>query len=252
MSELRLQHVSKLAGILQKHITSEVKGWSKGHTRGERIVGVHKPSRVRRKPKLELGDGYDQLSEPYLTYYTVAVRFARKALLDEREDLLHDILIGLVRTGQLKASRGEQFTEIAQIRTAEHIKDHYWYKHYSYYKGLDCQHCSKAQRAKCRYNWVHSDWGYCDCHRAVQLESLNQPITDSEGNVTELAELIADDKALDLEAWLDAKTFLIGAPIRLKAIAYKLSKGEALTATERKYLSRLRKKEQMTLESVTI
>ena len=205
-------------------------------------------SRNRRGKQVDNGNnGYDQLPEPYLTYYKVAMRFAHKALLDEREDLLHDILIGLVRTGQLKANRGEEFTQIAQIRTAEHIKDHYWYRHYSYYNGLDCQHCSKAQRAKCRYNWGHSDWAFADCHRAVQLESLNQPIIDSEGNITELAELIADDKAIDLDEWLDAKTFLIGAPIRLKAIAMKRVNGETLTGAERFYLAKLRKRQQLSL-----
>ena len=71
---------------------------------------------------------------------------------------------------------------------------------------------------------------------------------DGEGNITELAELIADDNALDLEEWLDAKTFLIGAPIRLKQIARKLNnKVEALTGAERKYLCKLRGKTQKTL-----
>jgi hypothetical protein len=161
-------------------------------------------------------------------------------LTDEREDLLHDIIIGLARTGQTLATRGQQFTEIAQIRTAEHIKDHYWYKHYAYNNGLDCQHCSKAQRAKCRENWAYSD-----CHRAITVESINQPITDGEGNITELAELIADDKAIDLAEWLDAKTFLIGAPIRLKTLAIKRNKGEELTGAERKYLTKLRKRYQL-------
>jgi len=190
-------------------------------------------------------NGYDHLPEPYLTYYKIALRFAHKALIDEREDLLHDIIIGLAKTGQVLAVRGQQFTEIAQIRTAEHIKDHYWYKHYSYHNGLDCQHCSKAQRARCRENWAYADWAYSDCHRAITLESINQPITDSEGNITELAELIADDKAIDLAEWLDAKTFLIGAPIRLKTLAMKKSRGEELTGAERKYLTKLRKRYQL-------
>jgi hypothetical protein len=206
-----------------------------------------KSSRTERRKQVDNGNnGYDHLPEPYLTYYKIALRFARRALIDEREDLLHDIIIGLAKTGQTLATRGQQFTEIAQIRTAEHIKDHYWYEHYAYHNGLDCQHCSKAQRAKCRENWAYSD-----CQRAITLESINQPITDGEGNITELAELIADDKAIDLADWLDAKTFLIGAPVRLKTIAHKFSKGEALTDVERKYLSRLRKTQQMTLESVT-
>jgi hypothetical protein len=206
---------------------------------------IPKPCRVKssrsRGPKQANngGDGYDQLPEPYLSYYKVALRFAHKALLDDREDLLHDIIIGLAKTGQMLAARGQQFTEIARIRIAEHIKDHYWYRHYSYHDGLDCQHCSKAQRAKCRENWAYSD-----CHRAITLESINQPVTDGEGNITELAELIADDKAIDLAEWLDAKTFLIGAPIRLKQIARKLRKGDTLSHPERDYLYKLRKKRQ--------
>jgi len=204
------------------------------------------PSR-RRKQVDNGGNGYDQLPEPYLTFYKVAMRFAFKALTDDREDLLHDIIEGLARVAKRKASTGQEFTEPAMYRIGEHIKDHYWYRHYAYHNGLDCQHCSKAQRAKCRKNWAYSDWGYCDCHKAIQLESLNRPIMDSEGNITELAELIADDKALDLAEWLDARTFLIGAPIRLKAIAMKVSKGEKLSQPEHCYLYRFRQKQQIAL-----
>jgi hypothetical protein len=175
------------------------------------------------------------------------MRFSHKALMDDKQDLLHDIIEGLARVAQSKIATGENFTEPAMVRTAEHIKDWYWYRHYSYHNGLDCRHCSKAQQAKCRWNWGHSDWAYCDCHRAIKLESLNQPITDSEGNITELAELIADDNALDLPEWVDARTFLIGAPVRLKAIAMKKVKGDKLTGAERFYLTKLRKRHQLSL-----
>lgn len=203
--------------------------------------------RQKRRQADNNSNGYDQLPEPYLSFYKVAMRFAVKAFTDDREDLLHDIIEGLARVAKRKASKGEELTEPAMYRIAEHIKDWYWYRHYAYHNGLDCHNCSKAQRAKCRYNWGHSEWAYCDCHRAIQLESLNRPIIDNEGNETELAQLIADDKALDLEAWLDAKNFLIGAPIRLKAIARKRLKGETLAEAERSYLSYLRKKEQKAL-----
>ncbi len=76
---------------------------------------------------------------------------------------------------------------------------------------------------------------------------MNQPITDQEGNLTELADLIADDKALDLPEWVDVRTFLIGAPIRLKAIAMKVSRGEKLSQPEHCYLYRLRQKRQIAL-----
>ena len=202
-----------------------------------------KSSRRRSHRQVDDGNnGYDHLPEPYLTYYKIALRFGHKALLDEQDDLLQDIIEGLARV-----AKDRTLSEAAMYRIAAHIKDHYWYKHYAYHNGLDCQHCSKVQRAKCRTAWAYSDWAYYDCHRAVTLESMNKPIIDSEGNITELAELIADDNALDLAEWLDAKTFLIGAPIRLKAIARKRSKGDTLTHAERQYLTKLRKRYQLTL-----
>ena len=192
-------------------------------------------------------EGFKWATIPWATLYNVASRYAVKALAQDRQDLLHDILIGLATVAKRKTATGQDFTEPAMHRVAEHIKDWYWYKRYAYTNGLDCGHCSKEQRAKCRYNWGHSEWAYCDCHRAIQLESLNRPIIDNEGNETELAQLIADDKALDLEEWTDARTFLIGAPIRLKAIAMKVSKGEKLSQPEHCYLYRLRQKQQIAL-----
>jgi hypothetical protein len=206
---------------------------------------------VKRRQANNGNNGYDQLPEPFYTFYTIARHFAYKAKLGEQEDLLHDIIEGLASVAKRKQLQGQEFSEPAMYRTAEHIKDHYWYRHYSYHNGLDCQHCSKAQRAKCRKAWAHSDWAYTECHRAIQLESINQPVIDNEGNITELAELIADDKALDLAEWIDARTFLIGSPMRLKQIAKKLSNGETLNHPERNYLSRLRQKQQMGLLSGT-
>ncbi|GAJ03119.1 unnamed protein product, partial [marine sediment metagenome] len=118
----------------------------------------------------------------------------------------------------------------------------YWFSHYSHNSGLDCKHCSKAQRQKCKENYL-----YTECPKAIKLESLDKPIIDSEGHTTELGELIADDKALDLEAWVDARTFLLGFPQRLLAIAHKLENGDVLTPYDRLYLCRFRKREQKAL-----
>jgi hypothetical protein len=217
----------------------------------------------QRADRHELGEGYDTLPTltgwiatdtgfvlatiDYSKLYQIAKSFAIKAKVQDQQDLLHDIIEGLAKVAMRKLADGQDFTEPAMVRTAEHIKDSYWYKRYAYYYGIDCHHCSKEQRAKCRYNWAHSEWAYTDCHRAIQLESLNQPITDKEGNLTELGNLSVDDNALDLEAWLEAKTFLIGAPIRLKSIVLKRSNGQALSGAERKYLAKLRKREQKVL-----
>jgi len=198
----------------------------------------------RRKPKEAntIGNGYDQLPEPHLTYYRIASRFAYKVLQADQEDLLHDIILHLDRVAERKRELGLPFSEAAMYRTAEHVKDHYWYALRKRTSGLDCGHCSKAQRAKCKENDLYSD-----CPKGIKLESLNKPIIDSEGNITELGELIADDKALDLDEWLDARTFLIGAPQRLKGIAVKIRDGESLSGAERKYLAKLRKRLQKSL-----
>lgn len=225
----------------------------------------HEPHRRHRKQAVrhELGEGYDNLpiqtgwiatdtgfvfaSVDYSNLYRIAKWFAIKAKFQDQEDLLNDIVIGLAEIAKRRIAKGQDFTEPAMVRTAEHIKDNYWYRHYAYHNGLDCRHCSKEQKAKCKWNWGHSDWAYTDCHRAIQLESLNQPVTDHAGNITELGNLIADDNALDLQAWTEAKTWLIGAPIRLKAIAVKRINGEKLSHAECQYLSKLRKREQKNL-----
>jgi hypothetical protein len=85
---------------------------------------------------------------------------------------------------------------------------------------------------------------YGKCPKLVKIESLNKPIADSEGNLTELGELIADNKALDLDAWLDYKTFLLTSPERLILIGEKIRDGIALAKAEQKYVERFRKREQ--------
>jgi hypothetical protein len=127
-------------------------------------------------------------------------------------------------------------------RIASVTVSHYWYRYYKVNNGLDCQHCSKAQRQKCK-----KDDLYRECPKAIKLESLNKPILDSEGNLTELGELIADDKALDLDAWVSDKVWQIGYPQRLVDIAYKLNGGYPLTEYDRLYLCRYRKQQQKKL-----
>ena len=134
------------------------------------------------------------------------------------------------------------FTEAVMYRVASVTVYHYWYRHYKTTKGLDCQHCSTAQRHKCKEYDL-----YRECPKAIKLEYLSKPVVDGEGNLTELGELIADDKALDLDAWVDARTFMLGAPEPLKAIAYKLERGIPLDNKDKCYLQRFRQREQKSL-----
>jgi hypothetical protein len=186
------------------------------------------------------GNGYRQLEGDWLTYYQVALRFTHKVKPEDREDLLHDIMIALADVERNKGHK--PFTEAVMYRIASVAVNHYWYRHYKVNNGLDCQHCSKAQRAKCKEGDL-----YRECPKAIKLESLNKPVIDSEGNTTELGEMIADDKALELGAWVSESIWQLGYKPRLVAIANKLHSGEALTGKDREYLSYWRKREQKTL-----
>jgi len=127
-------------------------------------------------------------------------------------------------------------------RIASRAVADYWRAYYKVNNGLDCHTCSKAQRHKCKEGDL-----YTECPKAIKLEYLSKPILDGEGNLTELGELIADPKSLDLDAWERDSLWQIGYKPRLVAIAHKLKAGIPLDHKEREYLRRLRQKDQKKL-----
>jgi hypothetical protein len=86
-----------------------------------------------------------------------------------------------------------------------------------------------------------------DRHRKPTIFSLNSEIEDDGGGSIELLETIADDHAIDLDAWCDARTWLLGCPGRLVAIAHKKVAGQPLNERDQKYLWRFRQTEQAQL-----
>ena len=134
------------------------------------------------------------------------------------------------------------FTEATMYRIASRAVADYWRAYYKANNGLDCHSCSKAQRHKCKEGDL-----YTQCPKAIKLESLNKPILDSEGNLTELGELIADPKSLDLDAWDRDYLWQIGYKPRLVDIALKLHRGDKLNWRDYKYLERYRQAEQKKL-----
>jgi hypothetical protein len=198
----------------------------------------------RPKPKQPAngnGNGYHELTGKWLTYYKVASKYAGKGKPQDKEDLLHDIMIALTRT---EHSNGHKpFTLGTMHRIASRTVFDYWRAYYKVNNGLDCHACSKKQRQQCRKRQV-----YPNCPRAIKLESLNKPIIDNEGNLTELGELVIDPKSLDLTVWdEDTGIWQMGYKPRLVEIAGKLKAGIALTKYEHTYLVRYRKREQIKL-----
>ena len=81
--------------------------------------------------------------------------------------------------------------------------------------------------------------------RNGKMISLNTEIEDWEGDSIELIDTIADDSTIDVEAWVDARTWLMGCPKRLIQIAHKRASGIALNGNDQRYLNRYQK--QLTL-----
>jgi len=137
----------------------------------------------------------------------IADKFQHKARYEDREDLRQDIIL---RLGEVASNNGNKpFTEGAMVRVASYVTMEYWR----------------------------------DLKRQPTIFSLNDTIEDDDGNSVEVIETIADDKALDLEAWVDARTWLMGCPRRLVKIAFKRKDGKPLNENERQYLCRYRQEE---------
>ena len=212
--------------------------------------------RQRQKQANHNNNGYDQLSDQHgwiattegfrwgtvhwTTLYDVASKYANKAKAQDTEDLLHTILETLAVAERNNGHK--PFTLGTLHRIARRCVADYWFDHYEINNGLDCRHCSKTQRAKCK-----EDYLYTECPKAITLESLSKPIIDSEGNMTELGELIADPDSLDREFWDRESLWQLGYKPRLVAIANKLKAGEALSKGDRKYLWKYRQQSQKRL-----
>jgi len=193
------------------------------------------------EPYHQYGNGYDQLEGDYAVYYKVATKFCYKAQPQDRDDLLHTIILNLAVAGRSnghKPNNPSWMYRIASFTVAQ-----YWQDYYYRTNGIDCGHCSNPQRKKCKAENLYGS----QCPRAIKIESLSKPIVGEDGQISELGDLIADDKALDLADWTDINTFLRGCPQKLIDIAEKRRDGIPLKPKEQEYLRRFRLKEQKSL-----
>jgi len=145
-------------------------------------------------------------------YIAVADRFQYKAKAQDTEDLNHTIVLSLAQAQTAKDNNGGgQLSDVAMLRVASYECQKYW----------------RQQK------------------RLLTILSLNTELNDGDG--VELIDTLSDDRAIDLDAWLDARTFLLGCPMRLIVIAGKRLKGKALDNKDRCYLKRFYKREQKPL-----
>jgi hypothetical protein len=144
-------------------------------------------------------------------YITVAGKYQHKAKAQDREDLNHTIILSLAKAQiRLDNNGGGQLSDVAMLRIASCRVADYWRSEY----------------------------------RNGRVISLNTVIEDEDGNKVELIDTLADDKAIDLETWLDRSVWQLGYPKRLVDITRKIASGDALANKEHQYLWRFRQKEQ--------
>lgn len=140
-------------------------------------------------------------------YQEIAHNFQHKVRFQDRQDVEHDILLRLAEVADRNGDK--PFSNFAMVRVASYIVLEYW------------------RQEKRQLTWL----------------SLNEDTEDGEGDSIELWETLADDKAVDLDAWLDAEKWRMGCPRRLVRIGLKKVWGIPLNETERRYFNRARRKE---------
>jgi len=154
---------------------------------------------------------YAELGGEWRQWYETAHRFEHKVPAQDRGDIRHSIILELALA---RARDGDKpFSKAMMFRVASFVVADYWRKQ----------------------------------TRKPTILSLNTEIDNGDGDTTELIETVADDRAIDLEAWLDARTWLLGCPRRLVQIAYKRLAGKPLTNREHQYLWYWRQREQKSL-----
>ena len=140
-------------------------------------------------------------------YIEIADKFQHRAKPADREDLRQDIIL---RLAEVASDNGHKpVTEGAMVRVASYTVMAYWR----------------------------------DLMRKPTIFSLNSELDNGDGDTVELWQTLADDKAIDLDAWLDARVWLLGCPQRLVQIAVKRYSGKPLSDKDRQYWHRVQEKE---------
>ena len=183
------------------------------------------------------GNGYDQLTGDWALYYKVTSYFIKRIRYEDRQDFLHNTMLEMAKVKAKYEVVGKPLTEAGLMRVADYEVKGYWRKYFTELNGVDCGHCSKAQRQKCR-----NDNSNANCPKRIEFISLDSEVDDGNGDILTLAEYIADDNAIDWDACLDAKSKLRDLPKRVIQAGYKRYAGIPLDRKLQSYLNDYRRR----------
>ena len=152
---------------------------------------------------------YNRLNGEWLIWYEIAKRFERKVPIYDREDIRHSIILELALARRRMGNK--PINEALGYRIASYVVADYW-------------------RSVSRKPTIFS----------IEREQ-------DTGDSTGLMDTVIDDNAIDVTAWLDAKTWLLGCPTRLIQIGMKRANKIPLDRKDQKYLERFRIQERQRL-----
>ncbi len=143
------------------------------------------------------GDGqalsYDRLPEPWREWAKIAKNFVWQ--LDDqqdREDLMHDIIVRLAEVAEVYRQRGIPLTKWGSIKVAEYTRLRFYHQ---------------------KKRW-----------KRVSSIDLNSMVRDEDGNETELINTLIAQKGIDMDTWIDIKSYYQNSPQRTKQAIRKLVK----------------------------
>jgi len=184
---------------------------------------------------MRTGYAEGELKGDWAVFAKIAGYFVNKVPPDDREDFLHDLLVEMDKVKAKYAVREKPLTEASLMLVASYKLKGYWKKRRYRLFGLNCYRCTIEQRRECQTKLPSE----CPKKRTRFLLSLNKILDDKDGDghkPTELGDLIADDKAINLDAKLDARRILQRLPKRVVQIGYKIYAGIPLETEEKEYI----------------
>ena len=177
-----------------------------------------------------------ELTGDWAVYLKIARSFTGKIPANDREDWLQGTMLEMAKVNRKYRAQGKHLTEAGMMKVASYEFLHYWEKRRYELYGVNCTHCSIAQRQKC----LTIEKSQCPKKKAIQVLRLNKILRDDDGGQYEFGSYVPDNNAVDMDAWLDAHQVLSVLAKGVKVAGYKLFAGYFLTPVEKMRLYRRR------------
>ena len=151
---------------------------------------------------------YDRLEQPWRDWAKIAKVFAFQVDPQDREDLMHNIIVRLIEVTEEYRQKGKPLTKWGYIRVAQYTRLRFYHE---------------------KKRW-----------RRVFAVSLNSTVEDEDANETEFINTLVEQKGIDLDAWIDAKSHYLSSPEKVKRAIRKLLEGVQLSGYDWKLIRQFR------------